>query len=421
MPKLALCGGKPLFKPGSFRNTWPIVGKSDVNAAARVAASGNWWRYVPNSQVEQFEKEYAAYHDARHCLGVTNGTVAIEAALRALGVEPGDEVIVPAMTFIASASGVILAHGVPVFADMDPETYQISAASVEQRITRRTVGIVAVHYGGYPADLDALRKVARKHGLFILEDSAHAHGTEWRGRKVGAIGNAGTFSFQQSKSLTSGEGGAVVTNSAETYERAYAYHHIGRSLGSDRYEHTIVGPNCRLTEFQAAVLRTQLRKLPGRTTAKMKNVAAFLKKLESIPGVIPLKPDKRITGRGYYFVVLRYLEDRMQGIPRDTFAKALRAEGAPVGMGYYHPVHRIPVFVRNSFGEKGCPITCRHYGKKVDYSKVRLPATEHASYHEQLTIAHQYFVYRENVARFAAAFDKVHEGLDELRALSKST
>ena len=414
MPKLAVRGGEPLYKGTDFRQTWPIVGKADVNALARVAAGGDWWRYVPNSEVERFEKEYAAYHDAKHCLAVSNGTVAIVTALKALGVEPGDEVIVPAMTFIASASGVILANAVPVFADCDPETYQLSAESVEQHVTRRTVGVLPVHYAGYPCDLDALRRVARKHGLFIMEDSSHAQGTEWRGRKVGAIGSAGSFSFQQSKSLTSGEGGAVVTDDASLYEKAYAHHHIGRTLWAEQYEHTTVGPNYRLTEFQGAVLRTQLRKLPRQTEVKMRNVAALWKELKGIPGLAPLKPDRRITRRGYYFVVLRHSQEKMSGVPRGRFLEAVRAEGAPVGAGYRHPVYRIPVFREGSFGRKGCPINCRHYGKQMDYSKVHLPVVERACDHEQLTIAHQYFMYRENVRRFARVFAKVCENLAEL-------
>jgi len=339
MPRLAIHGGKPLFEAGALRDAWPIVGKSDVAAAARVAASGNWWRYVPKGQVQRFEAEYAAFHDAEYCLGLSNGTVAIEVALRALGAGPGDEVIVTPMTFIASASAILMARAVPVFADIDPQTYQISAKAVEARITGRTVGIVAVHYAGYPANPGALKRVAKRHGLFLIEDCAHAHGTEWRGRKVGAIGDAGTFSFQQSKSLTSGEGGALVTDRRDVYERAYAYHHIGRALGADTYEHAIVGPNYRLTEFQGAVLRTQLRRLTRQTQTKMRNVAALVEGLRDIPGLVPLKPDKRITQRGYYFGL--FSEKCTAWIPRS----ALRASPgvSPLLLVPVAPKRRIPV------------------------------------------------------------------------------
>jgi len=415
MPRLAVKGGKALFKPADFTATWPVVDEKDVAAVAKVAASGQWGRLTANPLVDKFEKVFAEYHDAKHCLAVMNGTVAIETALRALDVEPGDEVIVTPMTFIASASAVILARAVPVFADIDPETYQISAQSIGDKVTLRTRAVLVVHYAGYPSDMDAIRRVARKHKLFVVEDCAHAHGTEWRGRKVGAIGDAGAFSFQQSKSLSAGEGGAVVTDRKRVYEKAYAYHHIGRTLWAQKYEHTIVGPNYRMTEFQAAILSSQLRRLQRQTKAKMRNVQRLFRELRDIPGLVPLKEDPRITQRGYYFVVLRYIQDRMKGVGRNIFLRALEAEGVPIFAGYGEPVHHIKVFRENSFGLKGCLVNCRHYGRKMDYSKVRLPVAEHASYDEQLTISHQYFLYGDNVAKFAAGIRKVWENIDELQ------
>jgi len=414
MARLAVNGGKALFKPGDFEATWPVVDEKDVQAVSRVTASGQWGRLTAKPLADEFEKAFAEYHDAKYCLAVMNGTVAIETALRALGIEPGDEVIVTPMTFIASASAVILARAVPVFADIDPETYQISAESVEARITSRTRGILVVHYAGYPSDMDAVKRLARKRKLFVLEDCAHAHGTEWRGRKVGAIGDAGAFSFQMSKSLAAGEGGAVTTDGKRVHEKAYAYHHIGRTLWAKKYEHTLVGPNYRITEFQAAILRTQLRKLTRQTQAKMRNVRRFFRQISDIPGLVPLKEDPRITQRGYYFVVLRYIQDEMKGVHRSAFLQALQAEGVPIFAGYGEPVHHIKVFKANSFGLKGCPISCRHYGRKVDYSKVKLPVAEHAAYNEQLTIAHQFFLYAGNVDKFTAGIRKVCKNLDEL-------
>jgi dTDP-4-amino-4,6-dideoxygalactose transaminase len=414
MAKLAINGGTPVVKRGDLNDTWPVVTQADVKAVTKVAASGNWWRYVPDSQTEAFETEFAAFHDAKHCLALSNGTVAIDAALHAMGVEPGDEVIVPSMTFIATASAVLMARAVPVFADIDPETYQISPKSVEEHITRRTVGILPVHYAGYPVDLDALRRIAKKHKLWIVEDCAHAQGTEWRGRKVGAIGDAGTFSFQQSKALTSGEGGAVVSNNKDVHDRAYAYHHIGRALGAAKYEHTTVGPNYRLTEFQSAVLRTQLRKLQKQTVTKMKNEAAFFDGIKDVPGILPLKPDKRITQRGYYFIVMRYAQEQMNDVPRNRFIAALRAEGLPVSAAYGYPVYKLPAFQEASFGRKGCPINCGHYKGKADYRKVYLPAVEHACRDGQIVLPHQFFVYAGNVRKFARAVRKVSSALDTL-------
>jgi len=416
MARLAIRGGKAALQGDPLRGTWPIVTERDVQAVARVTAGGQWGRAARSSRVEKFERDFARFHDTRYCLAVANGTVAVETALRALGVEPGQEVIVPAVTFIASASAVLLARAVPVFAYIDPETYQVSAESIEAAVTRRTRGIVVVHYAGYPADMDAIRRVARRHKLFVVEDCAHAHGSQWRGRGVGALGDAGAFSFQQSKALSAGEGGAVVTNRRRVHECAIAYHSIGRAVSAQgTYHHTIVGPNYRMTEFQGALLASQLRRLRSQTNLRMRNSRALIRAIADIPGLVPLKADSRITRRGYYFFVLRYLQDRMKDIPRSAFLKAARAEGLPLGTGYGRPVYAFPAFAEHSFGARGCPVNCKHYGGKINYAAVSLPASERAAYQEQLTISHPIFLYKENIPKIAAALHRVYAHLDELR------
>ncbi len=416
MGKLAIMGGKPVSS-GGYKVRWPEVNKDDINAVIRVVESGEWWRYTSTreSEVSLFEKEYARYHGARYCLGVCNGTVAIVTALKALGVEAGDEVIVPAVTFIASASAVILAQGIPVFADIKEDTCQIDPVSVEEKITRRTRGIVVVHYGGYPVDMDAILKIARKHKLFVLEDSSHAHGTEWKGRKVGAIGDIGTFSFQQSKSLTSGEGGAVITNSEELYGKAYAHHHIGRTLWSEKYEHTVVGPNYRMTEFQGAILRTQLKKLQRQTEKRMKNAKILSEGLSEVRGVRPLKEDRRITQRGYYMYIMRYNEEEFGGLSRENLLKALKAEGTPLGAGYGSPVYHLPVFKDLHFGRTGCPITCEKYKGKVDYNKVSCPVAEKVSYKQHLTLGTHNLLERGNVINLIRALKKIQKYQEEIK------
>jgi len=411
MAKLALRGGRPLSDTG-FKIKWPVVTKADVDAVARVATSGKWWRY-DGHEVENFEKEFGKYHDAKYVLGCSNGTVAIEIALRACGIEAGDEVIVPSVTFIASASAVLLVQGIPVFADILENTCQIDPADVERKITPRTRAILVVHYGGYPVDMDRILDVARRHNLFVVEDAAHAQGSAWRGRKVGAIGDIGTFSFQQSKSLTCGEGGAVVTDSEDLYNKAYAYHHIGRALGAAKYEHTSVGPNYRLTEFQGAILRTQLRKLQRQNETRMKNAALLSRGIRDIPGLLPLEPDKRITQRGYYFYVLRFDENKF-GVSRDQFMAAMKAEGAQVIPGYGKPVYHLPAFREMSFGVKGCPLTCGHYKGAMDYSKVVCPVAEEVSYRRHLTLDTHMLLEAGNVRLFVKAAHKVYENRREL-------
>ncbi len=410
MTELAICGGKPV-NPEGYKITWPEVDEEDVKAVESVVRSGQWWRYPEGreSEVALFEKEFAAYHDGKYCLAISNGTLAIQAALKALGIEAGDEVIVPAVTFIASATGVILAQGIPVFADIKAETCQIDPASIEEKITKNTKVILVVHYAGYPVDMDAILEIARKYNFFVLEDSSHAHGTEWKGRKVGAIGDIGTFSFQQSKSLTSGEGGAITTDSKELYEKAYAYHHIGRALGSEKYEHTIVGPNFRLTEFQGAVLRTQLKKLQKQTEIRMKNANLLSEGLKDIEGIEPLKPDKRVTQRGYYFYCLRYHQEKFGGLPREKLLQALKTEGTPLGSGYDKPVYHLPAFAKEHFGRTGCPINCEKYKGKIDYTKVKCPVAERVSYEEHLTLVNHALLEERNVHALLDALKKIQQ------------
>ncbi|MFQ6098538.1 MAG: DegT/DnrJ/EryC1/StrS family aminotransferase, partial [Armatimonadota bacterium] len=223
MPKLAINGGpktidRPLGKP------WPVFDEREEKAILEVLHSGKWWRgaysEAQESKVGQFENAFARYQHAKHGIAVTNGTQALECALKACDIRPGDEVIVPAATFIASATAIILTNAVPVIVDIKASDYQIDPDAVEAAITERTVGIMPVHYGGYPADMDRINEIADKHGLWVVEDCAHAHGSEWKGTRVGAIGDMGGFSLQMGKTLTCGEGGIVLTNDDTLAEKA---------------------------------------------------------------------------------------------------------------------------------------------------------------------------------------------------------
>ncbi|UCH36114.1 MAG: DegT/DnrJ/EryC1/StrS family aminotransferase [Armatimonadota bacterium] len=418
MSQLAVNGGEPIA-PRGLRATWPIFDDRDRQALLRALDSGNWcrlnWADPKDSEVAQFEVEFARLHDAKHCVAVANGTAAIEVALKAGGIEAGDEVLVPAVTFIASAIGIILAEAVPVFVDIDPETYQINPAAMEAAITDKTKAAVVVHYGGYPADMDAIAEIAKRRHLFIVEDCAHAHGTEWRGRKVGALVDAGAFSFQASKTLNCGEGGAVITDSEELAGKAFSYHHIGRVAGRPFYEHHIAAPNYRLTEFQGALLRSQLESLPQQTEQRHRNAMRLSAALADMPGVAPLKPDERITQQGYYFYLFRFLKDHWNGVTRDRFLEAMRAEGTPAGDGYGIPIHKNPVFQQHSFGRTGCPVDCPHHGGKVDYTKVVLPVAERVMAEEQVAIRKDLLMDAENIDLIVAAIEKIYRNRDELR------
>lgn len=419
MGKLAVTGGPPVA-PEGLKATWPIFDDSDREALLRCLDSGRWcrldWAEPSQSEVAQFEDEFAQYHDARHCVAVPNGTCAIELALKAGGVEAGDEVLVTPVTFIASALAILLVDAIPIFVDISPDTYQIDPAAMDAAVTDKTRAAVVVHYGGYPADMDAIREVARKHDLFIVEDCAHAHGSEWRGRKVGAICDMGAFSFQSSKTLTCGEGGAVICDDDALAAHAFSLHHIGRVPGRPFYEHHSVGHNFRMTELQGALLRSQLKRLPEQTRIRHENGERLARGLEQIEGVSALPRDPRITQRGYYFFIIKYEAEKFGGIPRDRFLAALAEEGVRCGAGYGAPVYRNPVFAENRFGRTGHPVSCSLYGRDIDYSKVSCPVAERVCAQEQITLYNNWLLDAANVDKIVEAIGKLRENLDELQA-----
>jgi dTDP-4-amino-4,6-dideoxygalactose transaminase len=268
---------------------WPMASEKVKKALLEVLDSGRWCRIYPGSKAEQFEKAFAAYQDAKHGIAVANGTVSLELALKTMGVGLGDEVLVPAVTFIASASAVTEVGAVPRFVDVDPETAAISPLALGASLTDRTEAVMVVHYGGYPVDFDRILPIVKRNNLFLVEDCAHAHGTEWKGRKVGAIGDMGSFSFQESKSLASGEGGMVLTDDDELAERARLIHNIGRVVGRPGYEHYILSSNYRLSELQATLLLAKMDELPREIDEKNVNGEYLAEKLHRIGGVEPLR------------------------------------------------------------------------------------------------------------------------------------
>ncbi len=412
MSKLALHGGPPAVATLKMPE-WPTLTDDDRKAVMEALESKEWCRLTPNSRAEAFEKAFAAYHDAKHGIAVSNGTVALELALLTGGVRPGDEVIVPAITFIASASAVVRVGAVPIFVDSDPETLSISPAAVEQAITPRTRAVIAVHYGGYPADFDALLPIVERHRLVLVEDCAHAQGTEWRGRKVGALGHLGGFSFQQSKALTAGEGGIVLTNDDALAEQARLYHNIGRVLGRPGYEHFVLASNYRLPELSAALLLSQLGRLQEQVERRMAGASLLAQGLESVGGVRPLKPDPRITQRGYYFMVLRYDRSQFQNVPLGNFIAALRAEGVPCGSGYGMPLYKQPAFRREHVAELlGRPVT-----EIPDYPNMYLPVAERFCAEEQITLPHELLLAdRSDLESVVEAVAKIKEHAGELTA-----
>jgi len=302
----------------------------------------------------QFEQDFAAYQGALFGIAVTNGTAALEVALAALGIGPGDEVIVPDFTFVATASAVSFTGALPVLVDVTPDTYCIDPDLVEAALTPATKAVIGVHMGGHPADLDRLVEIARKYGVYLVEDSSHAHGSEWRGRKIGAIGDIGTFSFQASKLMTAGEGGMIVTNSPELERTARSVHDCGRMPGEWFYSHFIYGSNYRLSEWQGAVLSQQLRRLPEQTATRTRNADYLDAELAKINGITPQRHDPRTTVNGHYAYIFHYDKSAFAGVSTERFIQALNAEGFPT-QASYPPLHDLAVFKNGEYRKRLAP------------------------------------------------------------------
>ncbi|MGH9468716.1 MAG: DegT/DnrJ/EryC1/StrS family aminotransferase [Terriglobia bacterium] len=366
--ELALFGGEPVRK-APFP-PWPVYGKEEEESLREVLESGSWGGY--NKKVEEFEAAFAEMHQVRHAVSCANGTVALEVALRALGIECGDEVIVPPFTFVATATAVLLCHGAPVFADIDPGTLNISPQAVEAAITPRTRAIIAVHFGGLPADMDALRSIAERHKLALIEDAAHAHGARWRGVPVGNFGSVATFSFQAFKLVTSGEGGIMVTNDSALGEKLWAYCNQGRRKGAGWYEHFTLGANYRLSGFQAAILAAQLRKLPEQSRRRAENAGYLRERLRGFNGLAMAEASPRVDRQPWYLVTLRYDPSRFGGAPRGAFLRALQAEGIPAQRTYPYPLYRNGVFSRCNLP----PCRCGAWRAPQEYESLALPEAE---------------------------------------------
>jgi dTDP-4-amino-4,6-dideoxygalactose transaminase len=389
MSQLAMLGGTPLrTKPFP---SWPVFDESEERALLGVLRSGKWWRYSygegvemrdpepgqPRSRVAEFQEAFARLHNAKYGIACANGTAAIEVALKALGIGPGDEVIVPAYTFIATASSVLMVNAVPIFVDIEEDTLNIDPRRVEEAITPNTRAIIPVHFAGQAADMDALQAIAERHKLRIVEDAAHAHGATWKGRGLGSIGNAGTFSFQASKNMTAGEGGLIITNDRDLAMMCEALIWAGRKVGRPWYEHHWLGWNYRLTEFQGAILLEQLKRLDDQNARRRENALYLSQRLASIPGIRPVVVRDFATKPSFHIYSFRF-DGAEFGVPRADFLTALEKEGVPCFGGYVQPLYRNPMFFNQTFYPHDCPAGCAHYGKPIDYLSFadRCPVSE---------------------------------------------
>ena len=414
MGKLAITGGKPArTKPFS---PWPIYSAQEARELQKVLKSRNWGGYpFPNRRAHAFARKFAKFHGAKYGLAVANGTVAIEIALAAAGIKPGDEVIVPAYTWEGTVGPVLLLNAVPVFVDIDPATYCLDAKLIEKVLTPKTRAVLPVHLAMRFADLDEIGRIARERHLVVVEDCAHAHGGKWRDKGAGATGDLGCFSFQSSKLMTSGEGGAVITSNLEYYERAQSYMNCGRASLTDEFRHRLIGFNYRITELQAAILAAQLERLPKQAKVRQANMDHFEKRLRGTPGLGFLERDKRQTRVAAYQYVFKYSPEHF-GVPRAAFLGALEMEGVPCDGLFYEPVYKSALFPVNSLD---WPALSWGRPQPLDLkSSYHCPVSERAAYEEAVWLPHHIFLgSRKDTDDIAEAVLKVCENIGELRGL----
>ena len=396
MAALAINGGEPVVK-GGLGKSWPVFDETEENALLAVLRSGAWNR---REKVDEVGERFATFQDAKYGIPLANGTLALQCALKAAGITAGDEVIVPALTFVATGTAVVCVNAVPVIVDIDPLTYNIAPGAIEQAITSRTRAIIPVHNGGYPADMDAIMDIAERYDLKVIEDCAHAHGSQWKGKGIGSIGDLGAFSFQMGKTLTCGEGGMVLTNDAAFAEKAGSFAQL----------------NMRMTNMQATLLLCQLERFEAQVETRERNIAYLAEGMRAVEGLHAIPRDTRVTRWCFYYWDFRFVSEEFGGISRDRFLEALRAEGVPCGVG----AHGEPIYNEGPFGnpelfeQLGLP---REYlgAQAIDYSTLECPHAERVYREEVCSFGHSMFLGdTADIQQILDAFEKIRTHADTL-------
>lgn len=376
---LALNGGAPTVTiPGP---SWPVAGDQEVKWMEEVVRSGKWsWM---GEHEKAFCEDYASFIGTKHCLCLANGTVTMQCALQALGVEPGDEVIVPGLTWVATAQAAMDVGANVVLVDIDPETLCIDPRAIEAAITPKTKAIIPVHLYGCMCDMDAIMDIAKRHNLKVVEDVAHQHGGQWRGKSAGAIGDAGSFSFQNSKVLPSGEGGAITCNDDEVYRVAFALKQVG--WAPDMTVGNVYGHNYRITEMQCVLLRGGLSRLAEQTKLREENAKYLSEKLSEIGGPLrAARRDERVTRQAYYCMTFHFDPAKAEGVTKGQYMAALAAEGFGV-MDVYPPVYRSGLL---NLYHQTSPVPYRDPTTVQDYKNLKLPCVEKAVNETAIVMIH---------------------------------
>ncbi len=397
VPELALVGGDPIRVRAYPR--WPQAGARERELLDVVLDSGDW-DSRHGQFVRRFETEFAAYQGARYAVCVSSGEAALRVALEALDIERGSEVILPAYTFVASATAILQAGLVPVFADIDRRSYGLDVRSAESVLSERTSAIMPVHLGGVPVNMGPLQDLAERNGLALIEDAAQAWGTRFDGAGVGTIGNAGGFSFHSSKNLACGEGGVVVTDDGDLAERCRSVSNNGRVAVGGNYTHVRLGGNFRLSEFQGAVLCAALERYPEELQRRAENAMQLRRALDEIPGVTCQMLPRGTEQCSWHLIIVRIDAAAFEGAPKRACVEALVAEGVPASAGYDVPVYSQPMF---------------DDAQRAPHRSGDCGVAEHACASEAVWIRHNALIgSSEDALDVARAFEKVQRYAAEL-------
>ncbi|MFH1716343.1 MAG: DegT/DnrJ/EryC1/StrS family aminotransferase, partial [Planctomycetota bacterium] len=403
MSKLAINGARAVRDVRSNPwPRWPIWGEQEKLSLIEVLDSGHWSYNGPKEQ--QFNRAFADFIGTRYAVSAANGTVTLQLALEACGIGWGDEVILPGLTWQATAASVLDLNAVPVLVDVTEDTWCIDPARVAEAITPRTRAIIPVHLYGSFADMDAIMDIARKHNLRVIEDCAHKHGGEWNGRKAGSIGHIGSFSFQLSKLMTAGEGGALTTSDPDLYEKLDALRNCGRRpfdrlrAGSEKSQdgpssdgfygdegNFIQSGNYRITEFQAVLLIEALKRLPEQNQIRDENAIYLNSMLAGLPGIVPMRRDERETREAYFNFAFRYKRQQFNELPVDAFRKALAAELGCPAEACYEPLNRCSLYTPHT--KPWRYRLSEEYWEQIDPSRFDLPVCRQA-YEEESVCFH---------------------------------
>lgn len=413
MGKLALTGGKPVRSEKAKWPQWPIHDAGDVALLSAITNS-NRWSY--DGQYEwQFAREFSAYHKSKFGLCCANGTVGIQIALEALDIGAFDEVIVPGLTWQATAAAVLDVNAIPILVDVEPDTWCLDLAKTEAAITKKTKAVIVVHLYGCMADMTKLQKLCRDKGLYLIEDCAHQHGAFWKGKGVGTLGDVSSFSFQESKVLSSGEGGFNMCQDRRLFERLYSLRNCGRGFKEDM-THAIQSGNYRLTEWQAGILLGGLSRLDEQVKRRDENAQYLNSLLAQIPGILPMRRRKDITQASYFNFTFRLDWNVLQaakGITNNHFSAALQKELHADFQPPYEPLNACSLYKPHT---KPRYHLNAEYWKKIDPARFKLPVCEDAHNVSGVAVHHKYLMgSKKDMDDIATAVKKVVKNIGELK------